>query len=254
MKNDRFSKSSYQSYVLALIICSCQASATHHNESTQPLLASSPEPLTISISTQNTIEQNTQSSGSLIEEKESAHALATDMTIACLYLASSIPQMGPTASTATDIAASALWLGDGLNELRDKSKKKSTSLTNITIASLFLFGGIPTIPEQTRTGATISASLLWLGDSIRRLWRAPKKIGDALTDVTIASLFLAGSMPCIPKEQQTEANIAACAFWLADNSIDLLKICINRKKQQQTLHAVKSIANSSLKNITIETE
>ena len=81
------------------------------------------EPLTISIITQNTIEENTQSSGTLIEEKESARALATDMTIACLYLASSIPQTGPAASTATDIAASALWLGDGLNELRDKNKK-----------------------------------------------------------------------------------------------------------------------------------
>ncbi len=132
--------------------------------------------------------------------------------------------------------------------------KKSASLTNTTIAGLFLFGGIPTIPEKTRTEATISASLLWLGDSICKLWRAPKKICETLTDVTIASLFLAGSMPCIPKEQQSEANIAACVPWLADNSIDLVKLCINRKNQQQTLHTMKSISNSSLKNITIETE
>ncbi len=232
MRNNRFSKNTYQAYVLILIICSRQASAMHHSESTLPLLAAPPEPLAISISTQSTIKQNTQSSNTFAEEKESARELATDMTIACLYLASSIPQTGQAVGTATDIAASTLWLGDGLNELHDKNKKKSATLTNTAIASLFLFGGIPAIPEPTRTGATISASLLWLGDSIRRLWGTPKKVCDVLIDVTIASLFLAGSLPCVPKEQQNQANIAACTFWLTDNSIDLLKLYINRKKQQ----------------------
>jgi hypothetical protein len=175
----------------------------------------------------------------------SIRTIVTELAIAGLYLASSVPAVGARAQTITDLTASSLWTGDDLQELHDENKRTAAHGVDLGIAGLFLLGGIPVpdILKPASIGATFGASALWLGKSIHELFDRSKKLREKIVDVAVAGLFLTGCCPGIPKDMQDDANMAASAIWLIDSGIDFVQAVqkIRQLRAWRRAHAPKNI-------------